>query len=184
MNWELFHIKQTIFCYFYLKFKKLSCKACHEWIIVTECLTTRGNRRCQIFYQLQSRIRNNPYHLKTMIQLQQLNSLTRCRMEFLKDRTLCRHLCHRTPSTQQIATLLTFFIPCSITQQSLVEHLTWTSLSCPMTQNAPKCKIESTHRGTYNLLNSIFVSFSIPTREHFRELKFIFSSNWIYLALY
>jgi hypothetical protein len=43
-----------------------------------------------------------------------------------------------------------------------------------MTQNAPKCKIESTHRGTFNLLNSIFVSFSLPTSEHFRELKFIF----------
>jgi hypothetical protein len=149
----------------------LSCKTCHEWIIVSEWLTTRGNRRCQIFYQLQSRIRNNAYHLKIM---QQLNSLTRCRMEFLKDRTLCQHLCHRTPSTQQIATLLTFFIPCSITQQSVVEHLTWTSLSCPMTQNAPKCKIESTHGGIFNLLNSIFVSFSIPTREYLRELKFIF----------
>ena len=95
-------------------------------------------------------------------------------VEFLKDQTLCRHLCHRTSSTQQIATLLTFFIPCSITQQSLVEHLTWTSLSCPMTQNVPKCKIESTHRGTFNLLNSIFVWFSIPTGEHLRELKFIF----------
>jgi hypothetical protein len=54
---------------------------CHQWIIVSECLTTRGNRRCQIFYQLQSRIRNHAYHLKIMIQLQQLNSLTRCRME-------------------------------------------------------------------------------------------------------
>jgi hypothetical protein len=43
MNWELFHIKKTIICYFYLKFKKLSCKTCHEWIIVSECLTTRGN---------------------------------------------------------------------------------------------------------------------------------------------
>ena len=142
-------------------------------LIVSECLTTRGNRRSSIFYQLQSRMRNNAYHLKIMIQFQQLNSLTRCRMEFLKDRTLCRHLCHRTQSTQQIATLI-FSIPCSITQQSLVEHLIWTSLSCPMTQNAPKCKIESTHRGTFNLLNSIFVSFSIPTHEHFRELKFIF----------
>jgi hypothetical protein len=43
-----------------------------------------------------------------------------------------------------------------------------------MTQNVPKCKIENTHRGTFNLLNSVFVSFSIPTREHFRELKFIY----------
>ena len=174
MNWELFYIKKTIFCYFYQKLKKLSCKTCHEWIIVSECLTTRGNRRCPIFYQLQSRMRNNAYHLKIMIQFQQLNSLTRCWMEFLKDRTLCRHLCYRTPSTQQIATQLTFFILCSITQQSPVEHLTWTSLSCPMTQNAPKCNIESTHRGTFNLLNSIFVSFSITTREYLRELKFIF----------
>jgi hypothetical protein len=146
----------------------------NAWLIVSECLTTRRNKRCQIFYQLQSRIRNNAYHMKIMTHLQQLNSLTRCRMEFLKDRTLCRRLCHRTPSTQEIATLLTFFIPFSITQQSLEEHLTWTSLSCPMTQNAPKCKIESTHRGTFNLLNSIFVSFSLPTSEHFRELKFIF----------